>query len=122
MFLSKPRKIIKEIQGISISFTYPTISDGFLIEGKRNSLSRGQYPTLAMSPLQSQQVVLDNIDMMAELSICATFVDNEKKQYYWEGFIDDDGLAFIKECYDVFKEWRLSFRKESKEDSGDESK
>ena len=112
MFLNEKREIVKEIDGIQIKFRYPSITDEIQIEARKHTLTRGQYSSMAIGILLSQQKIMDLLEAVSVLTVVASFIgEKEKETYFWEGFVDDDGKDFVLKVHEEFKKWRLSFRK-----------
>ena len=111
-----PKNEQVEVQGISVIFRYPTISDEIKIEAKKQVLSLGQYGFMNLSPMDSAQKALDLTDAIATLHVVARFPNNPEINV--ELVCDEDGKAFVLECYQKLQSWRSSFRKKDKGDDG----
>ena len=114
-FLTTPREIVKNIEGINIKFHYPRITDEINIEAEKALLTRGQYPTLSMGFVASQKDAVVSAEEIATLKNVAQFIDEDMKDKYWDDLVDNEGKEFLDEVYDEYIKWRDSFRRKDKE-------
>jgi len=119
--MSNIRRVEKTVRGKVLIFNYPTLLDQASIENEIFINGRGQIAIMLMNPDQNVVDAANTIIMLATMKYCVKYKEGTGF-LIWDRLYDDE-KEFLKEAFDLFEEWRLSFRNKTKEDdSGDEKK
>jgi hypothetical protein len=108
----KEKNTVVNIQGTTVKFRYPTFADKIAIEGMKMVITRGQYGSLAIGMLQSQQDTALMAEKIASLSVLVSFPDDKEDKLSFENLDPEspEDIAFINDCYTQYVAWRESFR------------
>lgn len=89
----------------------PTIGDKISIESRRSILSRGQYSTMAMTLLESQNYAVALINAISMIQVVCVLPEDFPHRDNLSEISDEKDERLLMEVYEGYLQWQLFFRK-----------